>query len=106
MESLGVARAPNDLEASPLLRGGAGGLVVLIAGVGGDHGQPREPATNAMANLGQSASILDVGGVDNRLHQQAVRVYKDVALLAFDPFARVKAGRINRAPPFSAPLTL
>jgi hypothetical protein len=39
-------------------------------------------------------------------HQQALRVDKDVALLAPDLLAAIKARRVNRAPPFSALLTL
>ena len=49
VESRGVARAFDDLEAEPLLRGGAGSLVALIATVGVDQGQPGEAATNAAA---------------------------------------------------------
>jgi hypothetical protein len=44
--------------------------------------------------------------MDDRLHQQALRVDQDVPLLAFDPLARVKSRRIERTPPFSALLTL
>ena len=39
VEPLGIARAPDDLEAEPFLRGSAGGLVTLIAGVGVDQRQ-------------------------------------------------------------------
>ena len=41
--------------------------------------------------------VLDVGDVDDGLHQQALRVDRDVALLAPDFFARVIAGRSKRA---------
>jgi hypothetical protein len=44
--------------------------------------------------------------MDNGVHQQALRVDEDVPLLAFDFLAAIVARRIDRAPPFSAPLTL
>jgi hypothetical protein len=40
------------------------------------------------------------------MHQQALRVDKDMALLAFDLLACIKAWRIAVDPPFSALLTL
>ncbi len=66
MESLGVALAPDGLEAEPLLRGSTGCLVALIAGVGVGQGQPREAAANAAADLGQAVPILNVGGMNTR----------------------------------------
>ena len=53
-----------------------------------------------------AVAVLDVGGVDDRLHQQALGVDQDVALLALDLLAGVVARRVDAAPPFSAPLTL
>jgi hypothetical protein len=44
--------------------------------------------------------------MDERVHQQALGVDQDVALLAPDLLARIVAGRVDRAPPFSAPFTL
>jgi hypothetical protein len=40
------------------------------------------------------------------MQKQPLRVDKNMALLAFDQLARVKAVRINLRPPFSALLTL
>jgi hypothetical protein len=40
------------------------------------------------------------------LHRQALCVDQDVPLLTFDLLAGVVAWRIDRVPPFSAPLTL
>jgi hypothetical protein len=40
------------------------------------------------------------------VEQQALRVYKEMALLAFDLLASVEAGGIDARPPFSALLTL
>jgi hypothetical protein len=40
------------------------------------------------------------------MHQQALRIDKDMPLLALDFLARVIAARVNAAPPFSALFTL
>ena len=53
-----------------------------------------------------AVAVLDAGGVDDRLHQQALGVDKDMTLLALDLLAGVVARRVDAAPPFSAPLTL
>jgi hypothetical protein len=44
--------------------------------------------------------------MNHREQQQTLRVYQDMALLAFDFLARIIARRINAGPPFSALLTL
>ena len=44
--------------------------------------------------------------MNDRMEQEAFRVYENVALLSLDLFARVKAMRIDAGPPFSALLTL
>ena len=51
-------------------------------------------------------AILHVGGGDDAVQQQSLRVDQDVPLLAFDQLARIKAGRIDARPPFSALFTL
>lgn len=48
-----------------------------------------------------AVSILDVGGMHDVVHQQALRVDENVPLLAFDGLARVIAMRVVK-PPFSA----
>jgi len=40
------------------------------------------------------------------MHRQALRIGEDMALLAFDFFARIEAGCIDLRPPFSALFTL
>ena len=44
--------------------------------------------------------------MNDGVQQQALRVYQDMALLAFDLLSRIKARRVDRKPPFSALLTL
>ena len=55
---------------------------------------------------GTAVAILEIGGVNDGVEQQTQRIYKEVALLAFDLLARIKAMRIDTGPPFSALLTL
>jgi hypothetical protein len=55
----------------------------------------------------QSAvAILNIGGCNQSVQQQAQRIDKDMALLAFDQLARIKAVGINAGPPYSALFTL
>jgi len=56
---------------------------------------------------GQAAvAILNVGGGDDAVQEQALGIDQNVPLLALDQLARVKAGRIDPRPPFSALFTL
>ena len=47
-----------------------------------------------------AVAILDIGGVNDGVEQQTQRIYKKVALLAFDPLARIIAMRIDTGPLF------
>jgi hypothetical protein len=53
-----------------------------------------------------AVAVLDVGGVHDGVHQQALGIDEDVPLLAFDLLAGIVARRINRRLPFSTLLTL
>ena len=53
-----------------------------------------------------AVTILHIGRMYDRLHQQALRVDQNVSLLAFDLLARIVARRVAVEPPFSALLTL
>jgi hypothetical protein len=44
--------------------------------------------------------------MDDGAQQQSLLVYQDMALLAVDLLARIKARRVNADPPFSAAFTL
>ena len=52
------------------------------------------------------AAFLNVGGGYGTVQEQALRIDENVALLARDQLARVKTGRIDARPPFSALFTL
>jgi len=53
-----------------------------------------------------AVAVLDVGGVNDGVEQQAQCIYENVALLALDLLARIVAMRIDPGPPFSALFTL
>ena len=53
-----------------------------------------------------AVAILNVGGGDDAVQEQALCIDQNVPLLALDQLARIKAGRIDARPPFSALFTL
>jgi hypothetical protein len=85
----------------PLLK-----LRSLIASVGVELQQEREQAEQRRHHQHTAVAILDAGRVDDGVQQEALRIYQDMALFAFDLLARVKARRVDADPPFSALLTL
>jgi hypothetical protein len=78
----------------------------LIAAIGVELAQERVEAEQRAHQQHAAIAVLDVGRMHDGVHQQALRIDEDVPLLAPDLLARVIPGRINRAPPFSAPFTL
>jgi hypothetical protein len=56
--------------------------------------------TTAAHHQHAAIAILDVGGMHEGVHQQALRVDENVPLLAFDLLARVVAMRIVDPPLF------
>ena len=51
-------------------------------------------------------AVLNAGGMNDGVKQQAQRIYQNMALLALDLLARIIAMRIDAGPPFSALFTL
>ena len=78
----------------------------LITAIGIKLQQERKPAEEGREQQRPAVAVLNIGGMNDRVQQQALRVYQDMALLALDFLARVVAVRIDRGPPFSAALTL
>jgi hypothetical protein len=74
----------------------------LAACVSVELDQEREGAKQARHDERTAVAILDVGGMHESVHQQALRIDKDMSLLALDLLARIVAGRIDAGPPFSA----
>src|SRR4051812_12428743 len=78
----------------------------LVSAIGVELHQKRIAREEHGHQPNAPVAILDMGGVHDRVHQQALRVDEKVTLLAFDPFTRIIARRVDRGPPFSALFTL
>ena len=77
-----------------------------VTTVGNDTLDEREaPACLPQQRFG-AITVLDIGGVDVDVQQQALRVDEDVALAAENLLPGIVAGWVERAPPFTAPLAL
>ena len=53
-----------------------------------------------------AVAVLNIRAMHDGVHQQALRIDENMALLAFDLLARIVAVRIDAGPPFSALFTL
>ena len=79
----------------------------LIVGIGEDMFDEGEAAARAAIEDQPSAiTILHVSRVDDDVQQEAERVDENVPLATRDLLARVISRRIERRPPFCAPLAL
>src|SRR3954454_14496123 len=78
----------------------------LVTGIGVELHQKRVASEQRRQEPHAPIAVLDLGGVHDRVHQQALRVDENVTLLAFDPFTRIVARQVDRGPPFSALFTL
>lgn len=78
-----------------------------IAGIGKDAFDEREQtARTSIEDQSRAIAILHIGGMDDDVQQEAERIDEDVAFATLDLLARVIARRIERRPPFCAPLAL
>ena len=78
----------------------------LVAAVGEDALDEREPTAGLTQQLDSAVAILHVGGMDDDVQEQAERIDEDVPLAARDLLACIEALRIERSPPFCAALAL
>ncbi len=78
----------------------------LITTIGIELQQKWKPAEQGGNEQRPAVAVLNVGGMNDRVQQQALGVYQDMALLPLDLLARVITMGIDRGPPFSAALTL
>ncbi len=75
----------------------------LIAAVRIDARDEREAASGPAQEIQGAVAVLDVGGVDDDVQQEAKRVDEDVPLAPERFLPRIVARRIDRGPPFRAP---
>ena len=78
----------------------------MIAAIRVELEQERVEAEESGHDQNTAITVLNVGRMHDGVHQQALRIDQDVALLALDLLARIVAMWIDRGPPFSALLTL
>ena len=81
-------------------------LLALVAAIGEELQKEGEEAEQAGHQHDAAVAVLDVGGMDDGVHQETLRVDDDVPLLSFDFLAAIVPRRVDRAPPFSALFTL
>jgi hypothetical protein len=100
--------SPDDLHVDVAADSGQSVLELrpLVAAVGVEFQQEGKRAEQRAHQQHATVAVLDIGRMDDGVQQQALRVYQDMALLAFDLLSRIKARRVDRKPPFSALLTL
>ena len=78
----------------------------LIGRVGKELGQDWMQPEHRGEQQDAAIAVLDVGGMNDGVQQQAECIYEKVALLALDFLARIIARRVDPGPPFSALFTL
>ena len=78
----------------------------LIGCIGKELCQERMQPEHRGEQHDAAIAILDVGGMNNGVQQQAQRIYEKMALLALDLLARIIARRVDPGPTFSALFTL
>ena len=73
----------------------------LIAGIGEDAlDEGKEAAGASIENPPRAVAVLNVGGMNDNVQQEAERIDQDVALAPGDLLARVKPLRVKRGAPF------
>ena len=107
-KSFDLIRAFDDLDfdarqhpSQGVVEGGT-----LIGRIGKQLGQERMQPEHRGEQQDAAVAILDVGGMNNGVQQQAQRIYEKMAFLALDLLARIIARRVDPGPPFSALFTL
>ena len=78
----------------------------MIGAVGEQLRKEWKPTSHRGQQIDAAIAILNAGGMNDGMEQQAERIYENMALLALDLFARIIAMRIDAGPPFSALFTL
>jgi hypothetical protein len=78
-----------------------------LSGIGEDAlDEGKKAAGASIENQSRAVAVLNVGGMNDNVQQEAERIDKDVALAPGDLLARVKPLRVKHGAPFWAPLAL
>lgn len=79
-------------------------LRTLVSAIDEDRRDEGEQAPGApVEHVSRAVTILDRGGMDRDVQEEAERIDEDMALAARDLLARIVALRIDRRPPFAPP---
>ena len=78
----------------------------LVAAVGEYFAKKWKQSKQGRQQQKTAVAVLNVGRMDDGVHQQAFRIDHDMSLLALDLLAGIVTVRINAGPPFSALFTL
>jgi hypothetical protein len=78
----------------------------LIGAVGEQFPEEGKQTEQCRQQREAAVAILNVGGGNDAVQQQTLRIDQNMSLLALDQLARVEAVRIDAGPPFSALFTL
>jgi len=107
-EALGLIGSLDDLGFDPGEDVGQGIVKdrPLIGAVGEQFSEKGEQAEQRRQERATAVAILNVGGGDDAVQEQALRIDQNMALLALDQLARIEAVAIDARPPFSALFTL
>ncbi len=81
-------------------------FLALVSAIGKKLQEERKESEQGCHDHHAAVTVLDVGGVDEGMHQQALGIDENVPFLALDLLSRIVAMRVDAAPPFSAPFTL
>jgi hypothetical protein len=86
---------------------GGSQLWSLVVGIGKDDlDEGKQAAGSTVEDQRRAVAVLHVGRMHNDVQQEPERVDENVPLAALDLLARVIALRIDRSPPFCAPLAV
>ena len=107
-KAFGVVGALDDFDDQAAHRAGRAVLEdrPCISTVGEQLAQERELSEQSGQQQDAAVAVLHIGGGDQRVQHQTQRIDQDMALLALDQLARIKAVWVDRSPPFSALFTL
>ena len=78
----------------------------LIGAVGEQFPEKAKQTEQGRQQRETAVAILNVGGGDDAVQQQALRIDQNMPLLALDQLAGIEAVAVDARPPFSALFTL
>ena len=87
-------------------RPGRGERPALIGAVGEQFPEKGKQTEQGRQQRETAVAILNVGGGDDAVQQQALRIDQNMPLLALDQLAGIEAVAVDASPPFSALFTL